>query len=67
MDQQAEANILVSQIPEYYIPPVHERIYMRLFALSSLEFCFFSELVMLMFAHLFLAPFFDVSHSSTSS
>jgi hypothetical protein len=39
----------------------------RLFALSSLEFCLLSELVMFMLAHFFLAPFFDVSHSSTSS
>ena len=37
-----------------------------LFALSSLELGLFSELVVFVFAHFFLAPLFYVSHSSTS-
>jgi hypothetical protein len=39
---------------------------MSLFALSPLELGLFPELVVFVLAHFLLAPFFNVSHSSTS-
>lgn len=61
------SNIFGPHVSEYHAPPAMSGYIKRLFALSSLEFCLLSELVMFMLAHLLLAPFLDVSHSSTSS